>query len=145
MTNEEMARGHLLRAQHILEEAEALYVRGAWNLVVRRSQEVVELSLKAILRFAGIEVPQVHDVGGFVRRYQGRLPGKLAEYVDRLVSISRRLGREREISFYGDEETGTPAEELYTQSDAEETLRDAKFVVDLCRNALAGPAEARGD
>jgi HEPN domain-containing protein len=96
------------------------------------------MSLKAVLRFAGIEVPQVHDVGGFVRRYMSRLPGDLGQNVDRLVSISRRLRREREISFYGDEETGTPAEDLYSREDAEAALKDARFVVEACREALPG-------
>jgi HEPN domain-containing protein len=139
MTNLEMARGHLIRAQRILKEAEGLFVQEAWNLVVRRSQEVVELSLKAALRFSGIEVPQVHDVGGFLRRSRARLPESLAKNVDRLVSVSRRLGREREISFYGDEETGTPAEELYTQEDAEAALQDARLVVQTCGDALPPP------
>lgn len=142
MTNDEMARSSLLRSRRILEEAEILLARSAWNLVVRRSQEAVELALKAILRVAGIEVPQVHDVGGFLKRYHNRLPGNIAEDMDRFVSISRRLGREREISFYGDEETGTPPEELYAQADAEDALQDARYVVDRCRDAFDNPEDA---
>jgi HEPN domain-containing protein len=33
-----------------------------WNLVVRRSQEVVELSLKGALKVLGMGFPKVHDV-----------------------------------------------------------------------------------
>ncbi len=34
------------RAEVIVEEAEFLYGKAAWGLVVRRSQEVVELALR---------------------------------------------------------------------------------------------------
>lgn len=41
--------------------------RGAWDLVVRRSQEVVELALKAALRGIGSEALETHDVGQLLR------------------------------------------------------------------------------
>ncbi len=120
MTNVEMAQGHLRQARLILDEAEGLERRGAWHLVVRRCQEAVELALKAVLRSVGVEVPHVHDV------------------LDRLVSISRRLGLERETSFYGQEQTGTPPEKLYAAVDADTAMRDARFVLDLCNQVLPG-------
>lgn len=46
MTNEEMARAYRDQGMAILTEAESLYQRRFWNLVVRRAQEVVELALK---------------------------------------------------------------------------------------------------
>jgi hypothetical protein len=64
MTSDEMARAHLRRAATVLREAERLYEDEAWNLVVRRSQEAVELALKGVLRSVGAEVPKVHDVSG---------------------------------------------------------------------------------
>jgi HEPN domain-containing protein len=137
MTNEEMARGHLLRAGFIREECEVLLARGACNLVVRRSQESVELALKAVLRFSGVEIPQVRDVSAFLRRYRDRIPERLRANLDRLISISRHLAREREVSFYGDEDTGTPAEDLYNREDAEDALHDATEVLELCRIALS--------
>lgn len=84
-----------------------------WNLVVRRSQEAVEIALKAVLRTTGIEVPRVHDVGVFLREHAERLPDPFAKQLDRVVSISRRLRQERETSFYGDEQLGAAPDELY--------------------------------
>lgn len=138
MTNAEMAQGHLRQARLILDEAEGLRQRGVWHLVVRRCQEAVELALKAALRSVGVEVPRVHDVGIFVVEHADKLPARVTPHLDRLVSISRRLGLERETSFYGHEQTGTPPEKLYTAIDADTALQDAHFVLDLCTQVLAG-------
>ena len=61
MTNREMGEGSLGQAGEILAEARELHRRGVWNLVVRRSQEIVELALKAALRLGSLEVPKIHD------------------------------------------------------------------------------------
>jgi HEPN domain-containing protein len=132
MTADQMARSYLARAGAVLQEAERLYEARHWNLVVRRCQEPVELALKGVLRAAGAEVPKVHDVSGPLRRYVDRLPVHLAADIDTLVSASRRLREERELAFYGDEDTETEAEALFAQADADEALRLARHVVALC-------------
>jgi HEPN domain-containing protein len=132
-----MAVSHLRQARRILAEAGRHHADAAWHLVVRRAQEAVELALKALLRSAGVEVPHVHDVGVFLADHQDRLPGEIRGELERLVSVSRRLRREREVSFYGDEETGAPPERLYSRPDAEEALRDGHFVVDLAGRHVA--------
>ena len=138
MTNEEMAASALRIASRIFEEAKRYRAEGAWNLVIRRCQEVVELSLKGLLRLVGLEVPKVHDVSGFLRRYSDRLPLPIAENLNRIARISRTLREEREISFYGDESAGFSPEELYTEEDADRALDDAEFVLELCRGAIEG-------
>jgi HEPN domain-containing protein len=110
--------------------------RGAWNLVVRRCQETVELALKGALRAVGVEVPKVHDVGITLKDHADRFPEVLRESVPRLASISRRLRRERELAFYGDEETGTPPQWLYTQEDAEGALQEAGQVLSWAEAVL---------
>jgi len=132
MTAGEMARSSLRRAQAVLREAERLLEDEVWNLVVRRCQEAVKLALKAALRAAGAEVPKVHDVSGALRRNTDRLPPHLAAEIDLLVSASRRLREERELSFYGDEETDTAAEALYSEADAVDAIRTARQVIALC-------------
>jgi len=137
VTSEDMRRSHLRQARRILLEAERYSEDGVWHLVVRRCQEAVELALKGALRFAGIEVPHVHDVGIFVAEHTDRLPRPFAEHRDRLVSISRRLRQEREVSLNGDEEISAPPEDLYTREDAEDALRAARFVQDLTEDGFA--------
>ena len=132
MTNEEMAASGIRVAGRILGEARRYQHEGVWGLAIRRSQEVVELCLKAVLRLLGLEVPKVHDVSGFLRRHGDRLPSQMSDRLDRITSISRTLREEREISFYGDEEAGFTAEELYSAEDAEKAISDATFVFELC-------------
>lgn len=72
MTAGEGARRGLERAELILAEAEYLRGKRGWSLVVRRSQEAVELALKAALRWAGLEVPRVHDVGPLLIQHADR-------------------------------------------------------------------------
>lgn len=132
MTSDEIARSHLRQARLILGEAERYRRDGVWHLAVRRSQEAVELALKGLLRAIGLEVPHVHDVSAFLVEHAGRLPAPLATELDRLVSVSRRLRREREVSFYGDEESGAAPDRLYTSGDADQAVNDAQAVVGLC-------------
>lgn len=138
MNTREAARSNLERAGLILEEARRFRDRGAWNLVVRRCQEAVELALKGTLWWAGLEVPWVHDVGVFLRQHRRRFPAGFARQIPRLASISRALSVERERSFYGDEESGLPPEMLYSEHDAAEALEKAAFVLDACRRLLEG-------
>ena len=63
--------------------------------------------------------------------HAGRLPREFAGHLERLVSISRRLRQEREVSFYGNEEIAAPPEDLYMREDADSALGDARFVLDL--------------
>ena len=140
MTNTDMARSYLREARQILGEAERHLEEGVWHLVVRRSQETVELALKALLRASGIEVPRVHDVGIFLVDHADRLPPAVVPHLDRLVSTSRRLRQEREISFYGDDETGAPPDRLYSRDDAEAALGDARFVLTVSAGGIPGSA-----
>lgn len=136
MTTDEMARRYRRRAETILREAERLFAEEVWNLVVRRCQEAVELGLKGMLRAAGAEIPKVHDVSGALRENVNRLPADVAAQIDMLVSASRRLREERELAFYGDEETGTDAEDLFSRADADEALQLARQVLGLCVRAI---------
>jgi len=140
MNTQEAARLNLERGGMILEEAQRFRDRGAWNLVVRRCQEAVELALKGTLWWAGLEVPWVHDVGVFLRQHRSRFPAGFARQIPRLASISRALSVERARSFYGDEESGLSPEMLYSEQDAAEALEKAALVLDACRQLLEGGA-----
>jgi len=136
VTNKELAEANIRRASIIFREAERLYRERAWNLAVRRCQEAVELALKGALRYAGLDVPRVHDVGGFLLQNAKRFPGSFRERILHLASVSRRLMREREVSIYGDEVTGVAPEELYIEEDAEAALKEAASVLEACQKLL---------
>lgn len=136
MTSTEIGRSLVRQARLIVAEAERHARGGAWHLAVRRAQEVVELSLKGLLRIAGVEVPRVHDVGVLVGEHAPRLGPEVGEHLDRLVSVSRRLRAERELSLYGDPTLDTPPDRLYTRVDGEAAVQDARFVLDLVERQL---------
>lgn len=58
MRNVDLARDHLKRARARLTALDALFGVESWADVVRESQEVVELSLKGLLRAHGVEPPR---------------------------------------------------------------------------------------
>jgi len=138
LTNRESAQAMLKRAIIILDEAKSLRSKGAWNLVVRRCQEAVELALKGALVSVGIQPPRVHDVGPTLKEHSEKFPPEFRQYIPQLASISRALRAERELSFYGDEESGMPPEALYTSDDADDALKKAEFVLEKCQNLLEG-------
>jgi len=63
LNNREMASSSLKGAESRPEATEHAFKSRDFPYVVRLSQECVELSLKAALRFVGIEPPKWHDVG----------------------------------------------------------------------------------
>jgi len=136
MTNEEMALSYIDQARYRLGEVERAFADGRWAIVVRRSQECVEQSLKAALRFVGIEHPKWHDVGDILVRNADRFPHWFRREVERLRLISRRRKEHRELSFYGDEMAGITPEELYDEEDARQALEDARFVHGLCSRLI---------
>lgn len=133
MTNTDISGHYIKQAEIILEEARDLFRKGVWNLVVRRSQEVVELAVKAMLRCIGVEVPREHDVGWMLEDNRKKLPAVVQKELPRIRRVSRQLRKERETSFYGDEETGLAPSELYTQLDAEQSLNDAEFILKMSK------------
>jgi len=139
MNTYEAAQHMIARAALILDEACYLQGKGAWNLVVRRAQEVVELALKAALLWAGLEAPHTHDVGPVLKLHAERFTEPFQRQIPRLASISRALRAEREISFYGDEQSGVPSETLYTLEDAGESLSKAREALEACRVLIASP------
>ena len=94
--------------------------------MVRESQEVVEICLKALLRHVRIEVPRLHDVSPVLEDNRDRLPAAALTQLERLSEVSRSLRRDRELAFYGSEDL-TPST-FYRREDAEKALRDATFV-----------------
>jgi HEPN domain-containing protein len=127
MRNRELAADHLLRASARLRALDVLFESGSWADVVRESQEVVELSLKGLLRACGVDPPRIHDVADILIAERERLPGEVRPHVDRLASISRQLRRDRELAFYGAEDL-TPST-FYREADAVSAREGARDVV----------------
>lgn len=134
MKNRDLARDYITRAGHRLAAVEVLFERKGYADVVRESQELVELSLKGLLRLARVEVPRLHDVGPLLIDARDRLPADIRPHVDALARISKQLRRDRELSFYGSEDL-TPSD-FYQLEDAKKALEDARWVHSICQSAL---------
>jgi HEPN domain-containing protein len=127
MTNPDLTRDYLQRAEKRLKAVALLLHEEAYPDVVRESQEVVELALKAILRRYGLAVPFSHDVSRALSENSARFPEAVRALVPRWCDISKQLRRDRELSFYGSEDV-TPSE-FYGREDAERAFAMAEEVV----------------
>lgn len=134
MTNSILARAYLVKARARLKALEVLLDNEAYSDVVRESQEIAELALKAMLREIGIEPPQFHDVGPFLVDHSEKFSQEVQGSIARLAEISGYLRKERELSFYGDIDF-IPTER-YTRADAEKAMKDVVFVVEIAERAL---------
>ena len=128
MNNLDMAKSYLKQAEERVKHAEEALKTGNYAYTMRQSQESVELALKGALRLLAIEPPKWHDVGPIIKKHRDLFPQWFKQRVDEIASISRKLRREREPSMYGDEETGTPPDQLYSLMDAKEALEYAKKI-----------------
>jgi len=132
--NEKLASDYLKRAGHRLKALETLMAEESWPDVVREAQELVEITLKALLRGCGIEVPNIHDLSPVLEQNQDRLPAAIRGKLGDLVRISRSLRRDRELAFYGSEDL-TPSD-FYTREDAATALDSARLVHAEVKKAL---------
>lgn len=134
MKNKSLSQDYINRAEIRLGAVEYLYSKKAWADVVRESQEIVELALKALLRECHIEVPRIHDVSSILIDEKSKMPSLIKDRIEKMSEISRQLRRDRELAYYGSEDL-TPSE-FYKLKDAKEALTSAKYVVESVRLVL---------
>jgi hypothetical protein len=133
--NSALVADYMTRAGNRLAAVRLLAERESWADVVRESQEVVELCLKALLRSARVEVPHIHDVSKILHAEIAALPEVVREQVERLAEISHTMRRDRELAFYGSEDL-TPSE-FYEEKDGRRALEQAEWVFQVVNNALS--------
>ena len=135
MTSTSLARSYLEKARLRLEVLELLRARGGYSDVVREAQELVELATKAMLRHVGIEPPKWHDVGSILVEHAERFSIDVRARLGAVARASRDLRKEREFSFYGDEDL-IPTEQ-YGVADADAAIDKARLVLAVAERALA--------
>ncbi len=134
MQNRSLVQDYIERAQVRIGAVEYLFSKKSWADVVRESQEIVELALKALLRDCNIDVPRIHDVSGILSEEKRKLPASIHKDLEKICEISRSLRRDRELAYYGSEDL-TPSE-FYKEKDAKEALESAQFVVKAVSRVL---------
>lgn len=134
MTNDDLAKSYFIKAEKRLKILDILLNEEDYSDVVREAQEIVELCLKGMLRFVGVEPPKYHDVGPLIIEHKKRFKGISSKEIMKLARISRKLRKERELAFYGDIDF-IPTDE-YTREDAIEAMKGANYVVSIARRLL---------
>jgi len=132
MTNEELSQGLFRQAKSRLRTMHEACEIGDYPYVVRTAQECVELSLKSLLIFAGIDPPKWHDVGAILLDHATRFSSIPEQEIEEIVFISRSLRADREKSMYGDDILRLPPERLYTKYDAETAKAWAEKIFLTC-------------
>ncbi|BDC17748.1 HEPN domain-containing protein [Acidianus sp. HS-5] len=138
MSFDSLASSYISQAEERIKLAKIEREDKRYNIVVRLCQEAVELSLKACLRLVGVEPPKFHDVGIVLKDNADKFPQWFKAKIDLFASYSRSLRKERELSMYGDEETNTPPELLYSEYDADQAIKMAEEVLDYAKKLLEG-------
>jgi len=135
LNTEAMARGYLDDAEYSLYEAEEALAKKMYHRTVRRAQESVELSLKAVLRLLGMEYPREHDVSDALVEiaHIRELPDWFRFELETISIASKRLAGERGPAFYGDENAFIPPRELYSKEDAEKAIDSARKIHELSK------------
>ncbi len=130
MNNREKGEELIVRAEGIIErEIVGALEDEDFNMVVRRAQEAVELTLKGALTVLGVDYPKVHDVSRVFRDVVQRKAGGLnRDLLERIIRISARLSEDRTPSFYGDRS--------YGRAEAEEAYQGARFVYNTVKELL---------
>jgi HEPN domain-containing protein len=134
VTNLSLAQSYLLKARSRLKILQVLLDEEAFSDVVREAQEIVELSLKGMLRQVGVEPPKWHDVGSFLLQFGDRFPAVERDRLEQLAQISARLRKEREFSFYGDIDF-IPTEQ-YSREDAHRAIAEAQMTVEAAAEII---------
>ena len=122
MNNKESSKELLEEAKLILrKDIPSAEEAGNYRLMVRRSQEVVELIIRAFIKASGYEYPKVHDPAPLLPRIFREKGIDLASTsLQRIQNISSALAEERAPAFY--------AERSYSADEAQEAGNNAEFV-----------------
>ncbi len=129
MTNWTLAKDYFRKSLIRRKALNIYYNECSYDDVIRESQELVELLLKGVLRLLGVDPPKWHDVGQILEENVARLPNPIQVALPRICKLSSMLRKERELSFYGDDDF-IPSQH-YSKEDAEKVLTDLDWLIAL--------------
>ncbi|MFQ6051450.1 MAG: HEPN domain-containing protein [Candidatus Hydrothermarchaeota archaeon] len=138
MKSEEMVKDYLFRAKRCLKEAETAFEEDDYPGAIRRAQESLELSVKGMLRYLGVEYPREHDVGDALEAIQTKLPNYIVDRIPDFKKYLLELARIRGPAFYGYEREGIPASKAFGREYANDILNAVRNLTSLCFRFLEG-------
>lgn len=134
-----MSRSMQEEGEQLIREGERIIQRDVqnalrerdFNMVVRRAQEGVELTLKGALKLLGVDYPKAHDVAPvFSEQVQRKRGGVDVDILERIEEVSLWLSQARAPSFYFERE--------YGEEDGRQAVQDAECVVTEIRRIMIG-------
>lgn len=134
MTNDSLSNDYYKRAKSRLKILYVLLEDNNHADVIRESQELVELLLKAWLRKIGVEPPKWHDVAPILKIHENHLPENIKQELPLILEFSKYLRKERENSFYGDEDL-IPLES-FSAEDANQCLAKTEWLLNLFKDVF---------
>ena len=132
----EMAVGFLRQAERRQKSAKAALEETDFAYVVRQCQEGIELALKAVLIYTGIDFPKWHDVGPILISEKELLKFWSEEILQKFASYSRQLSNDRARSMYGDEDLLLAPENLFFRHDAGEALANLGEILEKVKEII---------
>ncbi|MGB9749829.1 MAG: HEPN domain-containing protein [Caldisericia bacterium] len=132
--NIDLAKSYFLKSKKRLKALKILFEEQDFSDVIREAQEIVELSIKGMLMYKGIDVPKKHDVSDLLIEYIDLYDTEISKNFEKIREISKYLRKEREFSFYGDIDF-IPTNE-YNEEDARKALEDAFLVVSIAEKII---------
>jgi len=135
MTSDKSAKAFIADSEIILEESLFSLEKGHYHRAVRKCQEAVELAVKGLFRYLGLEYPKSHLLGRVIKKELSRFKLFSREELQQIAYISDGLAFDRAPSFYGSPE-GTPASELFDREDAMESIEETRWVIDMIKRVV---------
>ncbi len=128
MTMSRLSKLYINDALIILEEAQQSFEQEHWHRTVRKAQESVELTLKGLLRWAGIEYSKIHKIGEALKN--PKLQAILTQdELQQFATIVDNLTLNRGLAFYGSEDADIGASELFDREAAQKALDECRLIV----------------
>jgi HEPN domain-containing protein len=114
-----------------IRNMEEAFEENDFGYVIRVSQEVFELLTKALLIRWNFVVPKTHNLSEDLYDIKELCSKDFQKEINNIIIFSKELRRNREKSFYGDEEEGITPEEMYTKDNAKTYLENIKWFYEL--------------
>ena len=129
------AKDFLERAERALDDARrSKYDKYAVSIL--RSQECIELSIKATVLGIGEKYTTIHDVSEDLIRFRNKFPKEFQEKIPRFALWSRIIDFIHKFAKYGYESAGAAAGVLFDEHDADLWVAHAEEVLSTCKQLI---------
>lgn len=134
MRNIDQAKAYFNDANAVFEEAKQALGHKNLNLTIRRAQETVELAIRGLLILRGIDTPPTRDLSEVLLSIDPERLSMHKKDIIHLAKINHTLAQESKTAYYG-LQRDKPEEELFSEERANQTVEDAKEVLNLALKA----------